>query len=248
HRRRRLPHRRHLRPAHRIHPAQGGELMSSPGVSTTLGRPPGTTANPARDEPDAPGSADPPRRKANAPRRPGQGRTGKVLLGLLAWAIGLVFVTPLAWMLLTSLHAETDASTNPPSFFAPLTLESYISFFGGGSGANPWPSLISSAVAAIVSTLIVLVLSAMAAYSPAIRRIDRWSAALLFRLSPTPLPTGAGLLPVFLVAKALGILDTWLLRIIVYPAMRMAIAVWMMRAFLAEGPIGVLEAAELDGA
>ena len=71
--------------------------MSSPGVSTTLGRAPGTTANPARDEPDAPGSADPPRRKANAPRRPGQGRTGKVLLGLLAWAIGLVFVTPLAW-------------------------------------------------------------------------------------------------------------------------------------------------------
>src|SRR5699024_7290001 len=92
------------------------------------------TTTPPRIDTDAPGSADTPRRKANAPRRPEKGRTGKVLLGLLAWAIGLVFVTPLAWMLLTSLHAETDASTNPPSFFAPLTLESYVNFFGGGSG------------------------------------------------------------------------------------------------------------------
>src|SRR5699024_11893445 len=107
--------------------------MSPPGISTGLGRVPGTTALPALDDPDGPGSAVPPRRKANAPRRPGQGRTGKVLLGLLAWVIGLVFVTPLAWMLLTSLHAETDASTNPPSFFAPLTLESYVNFFGGRS-------------------------------------------------------------------------------------------------------------------
>ena len=222
--------------------------MSTPGVSTTLGRAPGTTANPARDEPDAPGSADPPRRKANAPRRPGQGRTGKVLLGLLAWAIGLVFVTPLAWMLLTSLHAETDASTNPPSYFAPLTLESYISFFGGGSGANPWPFLINSAVAAIVSTLIVLVLSTMAAYSLAIRRIERWSDVLFFLLSTKMLPMVAGLLPVYLVAKSLGILDTWLLLIIVYSAMNMPIAVWMMRSFLAEVPVEVLEAAELDGA
>ncbi|MCF2573271.1 carbohydrate ABC transporter permease [Brevibacterium sp. UCMA 11754] len=173
---------------------------------------------------------------------------GKVLLGLLAWLVGLLFVSPLLWMLLTSLHAETDASTNPPSFFAPLTLESYSNFFGGGSGASPWPALINSAVAAIVSTLIVLVLSTMAAYSLAIRRIQRWSDVLFFLLSTKMLPMVAGLLPVYLVAQAFGILDTWLLLIIIYSAMNMPIAVWMMRSFLAEVPIEVLEAAELDGA
>ncbi|MDN5635837.1 MAG: hypothetical protein L0G36_09375, partial [Brevibacterium sp.] len=117
---------------------------------------------------DPAGAADPggtarSRQKVSASRRPGQRRIGKVLLGLLAWLIGLLFVSPLLWMLLTSLHAETDASTNPPSFFAPLTLESYSNFFGGSSGVSPWPYLINSAVAAIVSTLIVLVLSTMAA-------------------------------------------------------------------------------------
>jgi sorbitol/mannitol transport system permease protein len=222
--------------------------MSTPETQTTVGTLPEPGVTPTPTEPSSPGSGGPPRRKANAPRRPGQGRTGKVLLGLSAWAVGLIFVSPLLWMLLTSLHAETDASTNPPSFFAPLTLDSYVNFFGGGNGANPWPFLINSAVAAIVSTLIVLVLSTMAAYSLAIRRIERWSDVLFFLLSTKMLPMVAGLLPVYLVAKSVGILDTWLLLIIIYSAMNMPIAVWMMRSFLAEVPIEVLEAAELDGA
>src|SRR5699024_3028100 len=45
HRRRRLPPRRHHRSARGIHPAHGGELMSTPGVSPALGRAPETTAN-----------------------------------------------------------------------------------------------------------------------------------------------------------------------------------------------------------
>ncbi|WP_228282338.1 carbohydrate ABC transporter permease [Brevibacterium atlanticum] len=222
--------------------------MSAPETQATLSTRPEPGITPTPTEPGSPGSGGPPRRKANAPRRPGQGRTGKILLGLLAWLVGLLFVSPLLWMLLTSLHTETDASTNPPSFFAPLTLDSYVNFFGGGNGANPWPFLINSAVAAIVSTLIVLVLSTMAAYSLAIRRIERWSDVLFFLLSTKMLPMVAGLLPVYLVAKSTGILDTWLLLIIIYSAMNMPIAVWMMRSFLAEVPIEVLEAAELDGA
>lgn len=171
-----------------------------------------------------------------------------MLLGVLAWVVALIFVSPLVWMLLTSLHAENDASTNPPSFFAPLTLDSYAGFFGGDGGASPWPFLINSAVAAVVSTLIVLVLSTMAAYSLAIRRITRWSDVLFFLLSTKMLPMVAGLLPVYLVAKSFGILDSWLLLIIIYTAMNMPIAVWMMRSFLAEVPVEVLEAAEIDGA
>ena len=220
--------------------------MSTPDLTVDSHPAPGVTPTPT--EPGGPGSAEPPRRKANAPRRPGQGRAGKILLGLLAWFVGLLFVSPLLWMLLTSLHAETDASTNPPSYFAPLTLESFANFFGGGNGASPWPFLINSAVAAIVSTLIVLVLSTMAAYSLAIRRIERWSDVLFFLLSTKMLPIVAGLLPVYLVAKSFGILDIWLLLIIIYSAMNMPIAVWMMRSFLAEVPVEVLEAAELDGA
>ena len=40
-------------------------------------------------------------------------------------------------MVLTSLHSEIDAATNPPSFFAPLTLDGYREFFGAASGREP---------------------------------------------------------------------------------------------------------------
>ncbi|MGH3585294.1 MAG: carbohydrate ABC transporter permease, partial [Pseudonocardia sp.] len=43
------------------------------------------------------------------------------LLSVLAWVVGVLFVLPVLWMVLTSLHSEADAATNPPSLFAPLT-------------------------------------------------------------------------------------------------------------------------------
>jgi sorbitol/mannitol transport system permease protein len=185
---------------------------------------------------------------ARTPKRRKPGGTGRILLGVLAWVVGLIFVSPVLWMLMTSLHTETDAGKNPPAWTASLTLESFKRFFGGDGGPSPWPFLINSAVAAVVSTLIVLILSTMAAYALAIRRIQRWSDVMFFLLSTKMLPMVAGLLPVYLVAKSLGILDSWLLMIIIYSAMNMPIAVWMMRSFLAEVPVEVLEAAELDGA
>ena len=48
---------------------------------------------------------------AAAPRRirkPGRS------LGVLAWLVGTLFVLPVLWMALTSLHSESDAATNPP--------------------------------------------------------------------------------------------------------------------------------------
>ena len=54
-----------------------------------------------------------------APRRPPKPRGG-LLLGLLAWLIGFLFVLPVLWMVLTSLHSEEAAATNPPSLAAPL--------------------------------------------------------------------------------------------------------------------------------
>ena len=80
---------------------------------------------------------------ADAPTNTPKSSRGAVLLGVLAWIIGIIFVFPVLWMLLTSLHSETDAATNPPSFFAPLTFEGYANFFGAATGASPWPPLIN---------------------------------------------------------------------------------------------------------
>ncbi|HJB64158.1 MAG TPA: carbohydrate ABC transporter permease [Candidatus Microbacterium pullistercoris] len=196
----------------------------------------------------APAAARTPATSSAAPRRRKRGSATNVVLGVVAWLVGLIFVAPILWMILTGLHSEVDAATNPPSFLAPLTFESFTDFFGASGGLDPWPFLINSAVAALVSTLIVLILSTSAAYALAVRKIDRWSDVMFFLLSTKMLPMVAGLLPVYIVARMLGILDTWLLLIIIYSAMNMPIAVWMMRSFLAEVPVAILEAAEIDGA
>ncbi|NRG43059.1 carbohydrate ABC transporter permease [Rathayibacter sp. VKM Ac-2835] len=175
-------------------------------------------------------------------------RVGNSLLGLLAWVIGLLFVTPVLWMILTSLHSETDAATNPPSLFAPLTLDGYANFFGASSGASPWPPLINSATASVVSTALVLLLALPAAYALSIKPVKKWSDVMFFFLSTKMLPMVAGLLPIYLIAKQIGALDSIGLLIVLYTSMNLPIAVWMMRSFLSEIPVEILEAAAIDGA
>ena len=172
-----------------------------------------------------------------------QPRSG-VILSITAWVVGLMFVSPVLWMILTSFHSEPDAATNPPSFGAPLTLEGYRSFFESG----PWPSLINSVMASVVSTLLVLVLAFPAAYALSIRPVRKWSDVLFFLLSTKFLPIVAGLLPIYLFAKKVGMLDNIWLLIVFYTVMNLPIAIWMLRSFLAEVPSEMLEAAEVDGA
>ena len=111
-------------------------------------------------------------------RQPRKPRSG-ALLGLAAWLIGILFVVPVLWMVLTSFHSEENAATNPPSVFAPLTVEGYKSFFGVGTGANPWPSLANSLTASVVSTIIVLLLAIPAAYALSIKPVRKWTWSLI---------------------------------------------------------------------
>ncbi|MFF5299427.1 carbohydrate ABC transporter permease [Streptomyces sp. NPDC013161] len=169
-------------------------------------------------------------------------------LGLVAWVLGIVFFLPIAWMALTSFHSEADAATNPPSFGAALTLDGYRDFFGTGGGASPWPALVNSLVASVASTLFVLLLAFPAAYALSIRPVKKWTNVLFFFLSTKMLPVVAGLLPIYLFAKNAGMLDNIWLLVILYTSMNLPIAVWMMQSFLAEVPVAVIEAAQIDGA
>lgn len=173
---------------------------------------------------------------------------GNVVLGVVAWLVGIVFVVPVLYMLLTSLHSEPAAATNPPSFLAPLTLDGYANFFGAATGASPWPPLINSASASILSTVLVLILAIPAAYALSIRPVRKWTDVLFFFLSTKMLPVVAGLLPIYLIAQNLGLLDNVYTLVILYTSMNLPIAVWMMRSFLAEVPREILEAAAVDGA
>ncbi|HEY6664456.1 MAG TPA: hypothetical protein VI036_04930, partial [Propionibacteriaceae bacterium] len=130
------------------------------------------------------------RRSTNRARSLGS-RSGNTIAGIAAWAIGILFVFPVFYMILTSLHSEVNASTNPPSFFAPLTLQGYKEFFGASSGASPWPPLINSATASIISTILVIVLAIPAAYALSVKPITKWTDAMFFFLSTKMLPAVA---------------------------------------------------------
>ncbi len=192
-------------------------------------------------------------RAATTPKESGMSpdarrRATGVIVGVAAWIIGLLFVAPVLYMLLTSLHSEPAAATNPPSFFAPLTLDGYGNFFGAATGASPWPPLINSATASILSTIFVLILAIPAAYALSIRPVKKWTDVMFFFLSTKMLPIVAGLLPIYLIAQKVGLLDNVYLLVILYTSANLPIAVWMMRSFLAEVPVEMLEAAQLDGA
>jgi sorbitol/mannitol transport system permease protein len=182
-----------------------------------------------------------------APRKPRR-EPGGFVLALAAWVIGILFVLPVVWMVLTSFHSEADAATNPPSVFAPLTLEGYRNFFGAGGGASPWPALLNSLTASVISTILVLILAIPAAYALSIRPVRKWTDVMFFFLSTKMLPIVAGLLPLYLFAQFTGLLDNIWYLIVLYTSMNLPIAIWMMRSFLAEVPVEILEAAAMDGA
>jgi sorbitol/mannitol transport system permease protein len=195
-----------------------------------------------------------PEQTAPAPTSPRTGRRRRTVdpaqqrggpgWALLAWALTLLFFVPVGWMALTSFHSEADAATNPPSIFAPLTLDGYRELFSRGVK----PYLINSVTASVMSTLVVLVFAVPTAYALSIKPVRKWTDVMFFFLSTKFLPAIAALLPVYLIVKQLGMLDSVWTLVILYTAMNLPIAIWMMQSFLAEVPREILEAAEVDGA
>jgi sorbitol/mannitol transport system permease protein len=164
--------------------------------------------------------------------------------GAVAWIAGIVFVFPVIWMVLTSFKQEQDAASNPPTWVFTPTLDQYRQVFD----RNIMPFLLNSLMAAIFSTLLVIVLATPAAYALSIRPVRKWTDSLFFFISTKMMPAVAALLPIYLLAKQLHMLDNIWTMVILYTAMNLPLAVWMMRSFLLEVPREVLEAGEVDGA
>jgi sorbitol/mannitol transport system permease protein len=175
---------------------------------------------------------------------PTLGKRGGPIWTMGAWILTLFFFLPVAWMALTSFHNEVDAATNPPSPLAPLTLGNYAALFDRGVA----PFLINSAMASLLSTALVLALAVPAAYALSIKPVRKWSDVMFFFLSTKFLPAIGALLPIFLIVKQVGMLDNIWTLVVLYTAMNLPLALWMMRSFLSEVPREILEAAEMDGA
>jgi sorbitol/mannitol transport system permease protein len=180
-------------------------------------------------------------------KSPSGRRWSKAAIGISAWVIGLIFVVPILWMLLTALHKPKDAQTYPPKWGGALTGQNFSDLFSSTNDITP--ALLNSLQAAVVSTILVLLLSIPAAYALSIKPVRKWSDAMFFFLSTKMLPPVAGILPIYLfTTKVIDMPDNIVILIILYTSMNLPIAVWMMRSFLAEVPPAIIEAASIDGA
>jgi polyol transport system permease protein len=169
---------------------------------------------------------------------------GTVAIGIVAWIVGLLFFFPVLWMFLTGFKQESEASTDPPTFFFTPTLDQYRAILDRDFA----PYFINSATASIMSVVLVIILATPAAYALSIARIRKWRDGLFFFMSTRMMPAVASILPLYIIAKNIGMLDNIWLLVLIYTAMNLPIAVWMIRSFLVELPKEVLEAARVDGA
>ncbi|MFE7509290.1 carbohydrate ABC transporter permease [Promicromonospora sp. NPDC057488] len=169
--------------------------------------------------------------------------TGGVLT-TLTWLLALAFFFPVAWMAATAFKQENQAASDPPTWFFTPTLDQFRAVIEGGSGVY----VANSAIATGVSTVLVLLLGIPAAYALSIRPVEKVSDVLFFFISTKMLPVVAVIVPIYVVAGQLKVLDNIWTLVVLYTAMNLPIAVWMMRSFFLEVPGEVLEAASVDGA
>ena len=173
----------------------------------------------------------------------------RLLLGLLTWIIVLIFFFPVLWMALTGLKTEPDADTSTPHFIFKPTFAEYASVWKGAGGLNSLPPYLEhSVLITVLSTLIVLILALPAAYALSIRPVPKWRDVLFFFISTKMLPVVGSIIPLYVIARTLHVLDHQRLLVVLYAAMNLPIAVWMLRSFLLEVPAEVIEAARVDGA
>lgn len=170
------------------------------------------------------------------------------ILGVVAWIIGLLFFFPVFWMFLSGFKTEQDANASPKLFFEP-TMEQWTEVTQTTRGLlSAADAFQASAIIVGVSTLIVMLLAIPAAYSLAIRPVEKWRDVLFFFISTKFLPIVAAILPLWIIARDLNILNTYTVLIVLYMGINLPLAIWMLRSFFREVPRELIEAAQMDGA
>ena len=178
------------------------------------------------------------------PRRKVTNRFGKSALTAATWFAAILFVFPVLWMVLTTFKQEADAATNPPKLAFTPTLEQITGILDRGF----LPYLGNSAFVTVISTLAVLALGVPAAYALSLAPVKGTSNALGFFLSTKMLPVVAAIIPLYVISQNFQLLDNVWALVILYTAMNLPLAIWMMRSFFLEVPKEMIEAGRIDGA
>lgn len=170
----------------------------------------------------------------------------KIAYTALAWLIGGTIFFPIFWTVLTSFKTEIEAIASPPSlFFFDWTFENYAAV---QERSNYFRHFMNSVVISIGSSLLGLLIAIPAAWSMAFAPTKRTKHILMWMLSTKMLPSVGVLIPVYLIFRDLGLLDTLFGLVIVMTLINLPIMIWMLYTYFREIPVEILEASRMDGA
>lgn len=194
-------------------------------------------------------------------------RFKRVLLFLASCLVTFFFLFPIFWWLLSSIKPFGEIFHAPPVYsgFEPtwtwyktvLLGQSYtaqeiqtigaITGEGGGSYYSV-PFLTNSIIAAVVSTIIVTALAAVAGYGLSRFNIRGRRHVVFWILSTRMMPPVSIAVPLYLMYRGVGLLDTRLGLILIYVAMNLPLGILLMKSFFDDVPRDFDDAALVDGA
>ena len=169
----------------------------------------------------------------------------RLALYTAAVVVGGFALAPFAWMVLTSIKADSEILRKTPVLWpAHPTLHRYADVLAAGFAR----ALRNSLMVAGATTVLGVVLAALAGYALARFQLPlRWYL-LLMVMSVQMFPMAVLIIPLFVVMRSLGLLDSWTGLVVAYLSFTTPLAVWMLRSFLETIPKELEEAAMSDGA
>ncbi len=185
-------------------------------------------------------------------RRISRRRVNRELYNLLAVVILLIIALPAFWIVFTAFRPGNEVNTTPPVWIPQkLTLDAFESLFGlnpgYASGIPVFSYLRNSAAVAIVATLFALTIGTLAGY--AFSRFQFRGHTLIFLgiMLSRAVPGVALGLPLFLLMRQYGLVDTVHGLALIYVAINIPFTVWLMDGFFRQIPKELDEAAYIDG-
>jgi multiple sugar transport system permease protein len=201
----------------------------------------------------------------------------KWVAGTLVVFYALITIAPLLWIIATGFKSPSDAIAYPPKILFQPTLEGYVNLFTARTRATPemlaqlgepatWydrivrqygmviagPSrygerFLNSVIIGFGSTFFAIVLGTAAAYAFSRFKVPLKDDLLFFILSTRMMPPIAVAIPIFLMFRQIGLNDTHAGMILLYTAINLSLAVWLINGFIDEIPVEYEEAALIDG-
>ncbi|MBL0372683.1 carbohydrate ABC transporter permease [Rhizobium sp. KVB221] len=163
---------------------------------------------------------------------------------IAAWIIALVIFFPILYTIITSFKSETEAIQGF-KLIPSGTFESYVEVQTQKDYFKPF---MNSVILSVGSTLLALLISVPAAWSMAFSPTKKTKDILMWMLSTKMMPAVAVLVPIYLLFRDFGLLDSRIGLMVMLTLINLPIVVWMLYTYFREIPGEILEAARMDGA